>query len=323
MSVDHHLLEKYWAGLCSPAERKIVEQWMSEGIPEDPYELRSSIAEPVLKDQLWQRVVEARQEGKGLPLSSHIGQRLPWPRLVAIAAMLIIVIGVAVYISGNIFQVQSPAEASLVYQELVLPNGKKATVILPDGTKVHLNAGSRLRYPDKFKETERRIFLEGEAFFEVTKNPEKPFYVQTHNTATRVLGTRFNLRSWKGQTDILNVEEGRVQFTGLGCRDTLILHADMQGVFDGRSIKGSLIDSQNQVAWTKGIMVFNDLKLSEVAAELERWYAVQIHLGDPGLADYRVKARFDNPSLVDVLRDISFALNIKYNIKDKEVRLSR
>jgi len=320
MSVDHHLLEKYWAGLCTPAERKAVEQWMSEGIPEEPYKLRSQEAEPLMKDQLWQRIAQTRQEESEIKQLIKIVPIWSWSRRIAIAAVLILMIGLGIYVLKN----QSPGVPLIVYQELVLPRGKKASITLSDGTKVYLNAGSRLRYPEKFPETERRIFLDGEAFFEVTKNPEKPFYVQTKQTTTRVLGTRFNIQSWKGYADRLNVEEGRVQFTAAGCIDTLILHANMQGVFDGHSLVRTVVNSANKIAWTKGIMVFNDTKLSEVTTELERWYAVEIQLSDPELANYRLKARFDNnPSLNDVLQGISFALNIKYKIKDKEVTLFR
>ncbi|AMP99665.1 hypothetical protein AY601_2782 [Pedobacter cryoconitis] len=320
MSLDHHLLEKYWAGLCTPAERKAVEQWMSEGIPEESYKLRSPEPESIMKDQLWQRIAQARQEENEIQQSAKIVRMPIWFRGFAITAILILTIGLGIYVLNN----QSPATPLLVYQELVLPLGKKASITLSDGTKVYLNAGSRLRYPKNFSKTERRIFLNGEAFFEVAKNPEKPFYVQTKQTTTRVLGTRFNIQSWKGYFDKLNVEEGRVQFTAAGCIDTLILHANMQGVFDGHSLVQSVVNSANKIAWTKGVMVFNDTKLSEVTAELERWYAVQIHLSDPELANYRLKARFDNnPSLIDVLQGISFALNIKYQIKDKEVTLSR
>lgn len=320
MSVDHHLLEKYWAGLCTPAERKAVEQWMSEGIPEEPYKLRSQEAEPLMKDQLWQRIAQTRQEESEIKQLIKIVPIWSWSRRIAIAAVLILMIGLGIYVLKN----QSPGVPLIVYQELVLPRGKKASITLSDGTKVYLNAGSRLRYPEKFPGTERRIFLDGEAFFEVTKNPEKPFYVQTKQTTTRVLGTRFNIQSWKGYADRLNVEEGRVQFTAAGCIDTLILQANMQGVFDGHSLVRTVVNSANKIAWTKGIMVFNDTKLSEVTTELERWYAVEIQLSDPELANYRLKARFDNnPSLNDVLQGISFALNIKYKIKDKEVTLFR
>lgn len=319
MAVDHHLLEKYWTGLCTPAERQVVEQWMLEGIPEESHELLSPETATVMKAQLWQRIDKARQEENEVPEPVKVFRMSMWFKGIAIAAMLLVVIGLGLYVSNQ----QSPDTALVAYQELVLPYGKKASISLPDGTKVFLNAGSRLKYPLKFPETERRIFLEGEGFFEVAKDPGKPFYVQTKKTTTRVLGTRFNLQSWKDGADKLNVEEGKVKFSASGCKDTLILQANMQGTFNGQSLHKTIADGGNKAAWTKGIMVFNGTKLSEVTAELERWYAVQVQLSDPGLASYRVKARFDNPSLIEVLKSISFALNIKYKIKDKEVMLSR
>lgn len=319
MSVDHRLLEKYWAGLCTPVERKIVEQWMLDGSPEKPYELRSSEAESKLKEQLWQRISGTHPEVKAYDEPARVIRMPVWYKRISIAAIFLLLAGLGLYLSNK----QSPAGTSLTYKEVMLPYGKKAKITLADGTLVYLNAGSRLKYPDHFSKTERRVFLKGEAFFEVTKNPNKPFYVQTKYTTTRVLGTRFNLQSWEGPFDQLAVEEGRVQFTAAGCIDTLILYPNMQGTFNGHSLKQTTINSAHIVAWTKGVMIFNDRKLSEVAAELERWYGVKVHLNDPALFNYRVKARFDNPSLTDVLQDISFALNIKYKMKDKEVTLSR
>ncbi|WP_316741091.1 FecR family protein [Pedobacter antarcticus] len=320
MLVDHHLLEKYWAGLCTPEEREAVERWMLDGIPEESYELRPPDVEPVIKNQLWERITEASREEINPDKTIRMSM---WFKMTAIAAILFLLIGVGIYISPDSILDKSRPSALGAYQEVSLPYGKKASVTLPDGTKVFLNAGSKLKYPPKFSKTERRVLLDGEAFFEVTKDPKKPFFIQTRQTTTRVLGTRFNLQSWEGCSDILNVEEGRVQFSAAGSIDTLILHANTQGVFDGHSLTKTIVNSRNRIAWTKGQMIFNDVKLGEVIIELERWYGVEIHLSNPQLANNRVKVQFDNASLAEVLRDISFALNIKYKIKDKEVMLSR
>lgn len=320
MLVDHHLLEKYWAGLCNSEEREAVEKWMLDGTPEESYELRSGDAEVTVKSELWERISDARLEERNPNKIIRISM---WSKMSIIAAVLFLLIGAGVYISDHFALDKSPINNLVAYQEVSLPYGKKARVTLPDGTKVYLNAGSKLRYPPKFSKTERRVLLDGEGFFEVTKDPKKPFFIQTRQTTTRVLGTRFNLQSWEGRPDILNVEEGRVQFRARGSNGTLILNANTQGVFDGHSLTKTIVNSRNRVAWTKGLLIFNDVKLGEVILELERWYAVKIHLGDPELAKNRLKVQFDNASLTEVLRDISFALNIKYKIKDKEVMLSR
>lgn len=324
MPVDHHLLEKYWAGQCTPDEQQAVEQWLADGIPQESYELRSPDTESAIKDQLWQQIAQANSSETKKHEPAKIAPMLTWSGTLKIAAILFLLIGTGLYLSHHIIiPDQVHAEALTEYQEFVVPNGKRANITLSDGSKVYLNSGSRLRYPSKFSGTERRVILEGEGFFKVAKNPEKPFYVQARQTTTRVLGTHFNLQSRPGQPDRLNVEEGKVRFTAAGCKDTLLVLADMQAVFDGHSLVSTMISSKNTVAWTKGKMIFDGVKLVDVIAELERWYDVKITMSNPELGNHSVKAQFDNPSLTNVLADISFALNIKYKIKDKEVMLSK
>jgi len=322
MEVNQHLLEKYWSGKCTAEEREAVEQWMAADLPEVTYELRNGTDEEQTKQKLWRGVLEKRKSDEcGIRESRNLFQST-WVKRTMVAALLLLLMvgGVYVFQPGglNLF-----GERSQALKELQVPYGKKMKLTLPDGSQVYLNAGTTFRYPLKFSEKERKVYLEGEAFFTVVKDVGQPFLVMTEKTTTRVLGTKFNLISRGNAADVLTVSEGSVQFTADNRSDTLILGANTQGRFDGMEMLKLKVDSQRKIAWTHGGLVFDNLKLPEVAAELERCFDVKINWNDPELAAYRVKANFENASLSAVLQDVAFSLHIHYKIKDKEVTLYR
>lgn len=316
MKIDPHLLKKYWSEECTPDERKVVEAWMASGIPEGEWSLRQQNDDIAKRKAiLWKNI---RQE---TAIENKKSVLRKWPTAVAVAVVFIgsLFLGLP-YLTFETPS-QSSKEVSFVYVDV--PLGKKQKLTLTDGTVIILNSGTTLRYPLQFEADKREVFLDGEAFFEVAKDPHKPFLVHTKKTSTRVLGTRFNLLSRGTSTDILTVEEGRVQFTAVDCVDTMIVTANMQSIYDGAMMTVNTIKSDLFNAWTKEELIFNNQTLREVIPELERWYAVQIICTDAEILNYQVKGKFKQASLATVLHDISFAMSLKYKIKDKEVSLYR
>lgn len=325
MEIDRHMLEKYWSGQCSPEERAAVEAWIAGDVPEREYELHAPWGEDALKAQLWQHIQGNRSNEADKPESNptkmHRGQLRRWLVPVGIAASLLIV--ASFYLVERTANNGSDRSAVAEYREIQVPHGKKMQVTLPDSTVVYLNAGTTLKYPARFDGRRSHVLLEGEGFFEVTQNPDQPFVVETPYAIAKVLGTRFNIRSRDTDHSSLTVAEGKVQFTAPGCPDTLVLTPNKQGIFNGKTMNQSEVNSRNYTAWTSGEIIFNGISLAEALPELERWYDVHITLQNPELADYRVKASFVSASLSSVLHDLGFSMNIKYRIKDKEVILYR
>ncbi|SEK78234.1 FecR family protein [Parapedobacter koreensis] len=323
MEIDHRLLEKYWSGRCTPEERTAVEAWMAEDTPDREYELHAPNGEEALKTQLWQGIQGERsskqEEPEKKPAESYHRRLHHWLMPIGIAASLLIVTSLYLFKWSSI--TEHPGLSIAEYREIAVPYGRKMQVTLPDSTTVYLNAGSTLKYPVRFDGSRRHVLLEGEGFFEVTKNPEQPFIVETPYAAARVLGTRFNMRSRAPDQSSLTVEEGKVQFTAAGVADTLTLIANEQGIYNGKAMEQLAVNSRNYTAWKSGEIIFNGISLAEALPELERWYDVRITLQNPGLADYRVKASFMNASLSSVLHDLAFSMNINYTVKNKEVIL--
>lgn len=320
MKIDHQLLDKYWAGQCTPTERQAVEAWMADGVPEEDFHLQSPTKSPEeIKSILWQNIHKETKIDHIPVLPTAVSSVRRWFTVAATIAIFCLLSFFYLYVSRH--AKSKNAAETISYVQIEVPFGKKQKVTLNDGTVISLNSGTKFWYPRRFESDQREVFLEGEAFFEVSKDLARPFVVHTKNTNTRVLGTRFNLLGRKEHPDVLTVEEGRVQFTATGCADTLILEANMQSIYTAGKMNLIKVRSEGYKAWTKGELIFSNKTLKEVIPELERWYNVDITCKDSELLNYRVKGKFKQASLATVLHDIAFALAIEYTIKDKEVSL--
>lgn len=164
-------------------------------------------------------------------------------------------------------------------EKLVLstPRGGEYQVTLPDGTKVWLNAASTLTYPVQFTGQERRVELEGEAYFEVVSRPEQPFIVNTKKQSVEVLGTHFNISAYKSdvvtKTTLL---EGSVRVVSNRNQQKINLLPNEQSVLEGQMLAKHTVDVTQELAWFYGKFNFDNKSLQQVIDELSRWYDVDI-----------------------------------------------
>ena len=163
---------------------------------------------------------------------------------------------------------------------LTVPRGGQFTAILSDGTKVWLNAESSLRYTTSFTGSERRVVLTGEAYFEVTKNKEKPFIVQSSGSEIKVLGTKFNVNSY-GDDNVFTTTllEGSVQITGRGRSATL--KPGQQARLTENKMDVVTVDLGEAVAWKDGIFVFRNAPVHSIVSQLARWYDLDVEFQSP------------------------------------------
>lgn len=167
---------------------------------------------------------------------------------------------------------------NVAYNTLTTPRGGEYQVILPDGTKVWLNAASSLTYPEQFTGNERRVKLTGEAYFEVAKNKDKPFYVMMNDVQVRVLGTHFNISAY-GDDDAITTTllEGSVQISK---NNSVSLLKPGQQAVVGNSADAIVISDANiedAMAWKNGLFIFNDDNITGIMKKISRWYDVDVN----------------------------------------------
>jgi ferric-dicitrate binding protein FerR (iron transport regulator) len=199
----------------------------------------------------------------------------------------------------------------------VVDYGKKEYVTLSDGTKVILNAGSQLTYPQRFEDTRRVVRLDGEAFFEVAKNQAKPFIIQTSNAAIEVLGTAFNVKAYDEDEFIaVMVETGKVQ---VNTEEAMMqLSPGEQFLLDktNHEIHKNRENIAETKSWIYGGLYFNKTPIHSVINELTRRYNCSIEFEKGLVTDDYISGAHDNRTLEAVLKSIYYATGINYR-KDK------
>ena len=162
---------------------------------------------------------------------------------------------------------------SVEYNRLVIPRGGEYKIVLADGSQVWINSQSVLEFPACFVGKERRVRLQGEAYFEVSKNVEKPFIVDMGNKEIRVLGTSFNVNDYDGKS-VTTLVSGKVQVF-VNDKD-YVLTSSMQVRVEGDDVFVEEVDVREFTAWKDGLFVFKKQKLREVMDILSRWYDVDV-----------------------------------------------
>lgn len=185
--------------------------------------------------------------------------------------------------------------------KVIIPYGKKTMIILSDGTKVWLNAGSQLVYPSTFLGKNRQVMLVGEAFFDVRKNTERPFIVHAADMSVQVLGTRFDICAYPEDKLIQTVlEEGKVNLQysvkGIFKRDYSIeMHPNQMVEMEKASgeARTKMVDVSKYVSWKEGMLEFEKVDLVRALKQVERYYNVKIYLADPMLGSYKLSGKLD------------------------------
>ncbi len=276
------------------------------------------------------------------------GRVFLFQKLMKVAAMLLLVAGVT-YFSYTFYKakkINAPATGQLVWNEKQTPNGVKSAIILPDNSKVTLNANSKISYPRVFSGKYREVYLSGEAFFDVTKNARQPFIIHTQKLTVKVLGTSFDVKAYpedsvteatliRGSIEvtlkdrpfdklILKPKEKLVVLNATGAE----LTTPGTPVARIRSPKLLLTDityfsaadsAIMETSWVNNKLVFRDESFEDLAARMERWYGVSIQFGNGQVKKYRFTGIFENESVKEVLNALRLTENFNYRISGDNI----
>ncbi|NJB71076.1 ferric-dicitrate binding protein FerR (iron transport regulator) [Saonia flava] len=245
--------------------------------------------------------------------------RKPIRNLLKIAASITVIMGLTFFSYKKSDIVKEQPVAELVKTTAW---GQKLTVTLPDGTSIKLNSGSVIKFPEKFDERTREVELNGEAFFDVAKDLNKPFIIKSGSLSTKVLGTSFNVNAYPDSERIaVTVASGKVKISSKN-RNT-ILTPNQQGIFHKKlnSITRHEVDIVKILQWKEGIIHFDDITLNKASKILEKWYGVTFVFENEQLGECHITGTYDNEILSAVLESIVYVKKgLQYEfIEDRKI----
>ncbi|WP_430973948.1 FecR family protein [Sunxiuqinia rutila] len=310
-------LGKYITGKDSREEELDLKNWVGEDTANkqlfDQLTSRSGIAsqveayDNVNTPRAWNKYAERLRRYQ---LEKSLGR---W----RIAAILFFVIGIGGLVGNSVVDFifkQTPEN----YTTITASNGQSSMITLPDQSTVWLNGGTTLTYNTAFFSQNREVRLDGEAFFQVTKQTAHPFVVQCNELNVRVLGTSFNVRSY-AEDEMISVvlEEGAVELnTKKG--NSRNYHLKPGEKADYSRIKKELsiheVETSQYTSWKKGLLIFSDATMSEVVKKLERWYNVSIEVKNPQINNLLFNATILHEDIEDIMELIKFSCAINYDI---------
>jgi hypothetical protein len=213
----------------------------------------------------------------------------------------------------------------------VVPFGKRTKLILSDNSTIWLNSGSRLTYPVTFAKNKREVYLEGEAIFEVSHNPDHPFVVATYDLDVKVLGTVFNVSAYRDDTTTNTVlVEGAVELAYRGNsflkKSKISLTPNTLAVYSphSESITQKTVNTDLHTSWREGYLVFEQRPLGEIIKKLSRYYNVSVALSDTNLANETFSGQLDlKKSALEVLEVIAEIIQLRIHDDGKQILITR
>lgn len=305
---QQHITDRNESGLSNLTDEEL---WVSSAVADDTQQYDV--------DQAFERF----RKRTGLDQSGK--QSYKWYRTWSVAAVAIVLLGlitVTAYWQGS-RQIQSN------FSDIVVeaPLGSKTKLTLPDGSTVWLNAGSKMVYSQGFGVSDRRLAFQGEGYFEVEKNDEMPFLVQTHDVNVTVVGTKFNFRNYpEDEEAVVELLEGKVALENqlkeeavryLSPNEKMVLHK-ATGEMDITSAK-----VKEATLWTESILLFDEDLLPDIVRELERSYHVQIEIENEDLKQARFYGQFNQleQNIYEVLDMLVETGKLKYHEEGKVIYL--
>jgi ferric-dicitrate binding protein FerR (iron transport regulator) len=328
---DIHLLTRHLSGTSTPEEEESFREWLAadparQRLLDDLYAAWDRAATiPAGRydlDAAWNRIsrqiaatnsgaVEALPRGRRGGAGRWLGPR--WTAARAAALVLLVVGAGALWTAYR----GTPGAESTASLEITVPNGQETVVRLPDGSRVVLAPESTLRYPRTFGEHSRELQLEGMGYFEVVHDADRPFMVHAGTGVARVHGTRFVVRAYPDAPRVeVAVTQGAVSLrsSSAPANRALAITPGQVGRLDGDGVARleSRSAAELYLGWMSGQPLVLDLPLTEALAEIERWYDVNLAVGDTALAARRITTPINRSSLTETLAVVALALDATY-----------
>ena len=318
------LFDKFLLKQASAEEIQVLIQWLkSEGSFQDwadeEWNAAASEMDTKLQRQLFGQIKEkiSQIDRTCLPEKENRPRKFYlWSARVASVILLLLMTGLSVHYYTM---------SQMIMPDMIVSveKGQKANVVLPDGSKVWVNSDSRLSYGSRFNQKERVLSLDGEAYFEVTPDKDRPFIVETDELAVRALGTSFNVKSYEEEKDVSTVlMTGKVEVTS--DYDRLVLNPNERIVFNkqtGHMEKSTVENTGDYINWKYNALTFNGETFENIVHTLERYYNTRIVFESETLKKYRFTGTPGNTSLESILQILSLTSPLSYEVRDSMIIL--
>lgn len=312
-NMDHGLLAKYLAGEATQAEMKLVEEWRAmssenareyrkfEALWDASMAVQSSGNSAYQADKAWKKV--ATRIGGQVASGKTIRSFTLVPYLLRVAA--VVTIAMAAYFIYNAMRTD--------YVE-VMADESPVSHPLPDGSTVALRQGATIAYEEGFNTKARVVKLQGKAFFEVEKEPERPFSVELDGTKVVVLGTSFQIHNEAADslTEVI-VVTGKVAFIALHSRDTMLLLPGQRGIYNKHTAKFEAVGTlrENALFWKTNTLAFRNERIADVIATLHDAFGKEITIENGEILECRFTGRFSDQSLEGILEHLALSFGWK------------
>lgn len=302
-------LYKFFEGTATYEEEATIKQWM-ESHPDNQHIL---LKERKLFDAML-------LSGHEAPLPTKTKETVTRPRILLteilkIASVVLLTLG-----SYTLFQTLRADQQPIAMQTLTVPAGQRINLTLPDGTHVWLNARTTLRYPALFGKENRKVQLDGEAYFDVAKNKDKPFLVETTKCQIEVLGTQFNVEAYsdaeKFETTLMR---GSVKLTSNDDpAQTLILRPDNKASLQAGKLVSQPVDDYSTYRWKEGLICFKNETFSSIMEKFEKYYGMNIQVDNPDVQKHLYTGKFRQTDGIEyALRVLQKEIRFQY-VRDEE-----
>ncbi len=217
------------------------------------------------------------------------------------------------------YEVQSVDNNTNTLNKLIVPRGGQFKIRLADSSLVFVNSESELEFPSQFKGNERRIKMVGEGYFEVAKNKQKPFIVESKEQQVTVLGTKFNIHAYRNEKNITTtLIEGKVRVSSP--QGQAILQPGDQAIYNGHGIQVSLAKNTTTLTWKDDIFVFDSETLGNIMQQLSRWYSIEVQFANKDIRQIRFTGSISKHQDIDqVLRLLEITGKVKFIIDNKKI----
>lgn len=318
-----HLITKSILGKLSREEQLMLNEWISKSEKnrkdiEAYRNLWEKSKKMVYSDKL-DLVTSLTQTKRRIPEFNTNKRWLVYLRQIAAILILSVLFGT---LFNHYSNTQSHNKEQVIFQEVKAAYGTRTRLQLADGTNVWLNSGSTLSFPNSFKdENTRCVELNGEGFFQVVENKNKPFIVKTNNLNIKVLGTEFTVSAYEDYSSMtVALEKGKISLIkeiGKTAKELLVMKPNDVAEYNKNENKvyhRTEVSLEKYSAWKDGKIIFYGDPIETVVQRLEKWYNVDIELKDEVIKKYRFTATFIDESLEQALNLLSLSSPIKYKI---------